>query len=68
MHINQVSFGFTTNKVLETKAFYENYLGAITIFEKEGYVNLKQGDLSTILSIEAPQKPGDNHAKYVRLC
>ena len=59
MKINQVSFGFTTDKVQETKEFYEKYLGAITIFEKEGYVNLKLGDISTILGIEAPQSPED---------
>ena len=64
MNINQVSFGFTTDKVQETKEFYEKYLGAKTIFEKDGYVNLKLGDISTILSIEAPQstedKPSDS--------
>ena len=59
MNINQVSFGFTTDKVQETKEFYEKYLGAITIFDSEGYVNLKLGDISTILSIEAPQSLGD---------
>ena len=35
MNINQVSFGFTTDKVQETKEFYEKYLGATTIFEKD---------------------------------
>ncbi|MCG8569052.1 MAG: VOC family protein [Spirochaetes bacterium] len=59
MKINQVSFGFTTDKVQETKEFYEKYLGATTIFEMEGYVNLKFGDSSTILGIEAPQSPED---------
>ncbi|MHC4535800.1 MAG: VOC family protein, partial [Planctomycetota bacterium] len=59
MNIDQVSFGFTTDKVQETKEFYEKYLGATTIFEKEGYVNLKLGDISTILAIEAPQSPED---------
>ena len=59
MKINQVSFGFTTDKVQETKEFYEKYLGATTIFEKEGYVNLKLGDISTILAIAAPQSPED---------
>ena len=46
MNINQVSFGFTTNKVQETKEFYEKYLGATTIFEKDGYACLKLGDIS----------------------
>ncbi len=59
MNIDQVSFGFTTNKVKETKEFYEKYLGATTIFEKEGYGCLKLGDISNILSIEAPQSPED---------
>ena len=59
MNINQVSFGFTTDKVQETKEFYEKYLGATTIFEKDGYVNLKLGDISTILEIVAPQSPED---------
>ena len=59
MNINQVSFGFTTDKVRETKEFYEKYLGATTIFEKDGYVNLKLGDISTILEIVAPQSPED---------
>lgn len=59
MKINQVSFGFTTNKVRETKEFYEKYLGAKTIFEKEGYVNVQLGDGSTVLGIEAPQSPKD---------
>ena len=59
MNIDQVSFGFTTNKVQDTKEFYEKYLGAETIFEKEGYACLKLGDISNILSIEAPQSPED---------
>ncbi|MCP4258909.1 MAG: glyoxalase [Planctomycetes bacterium] len=59
MNIDQVSFGFTTNKVQETKEFYETYLGATTIFEKDGYACLKLGDISNILSIEAPQSPED---------
>ena len=59
MNINQVSFGYTTDEVQETKEFYEKYIGATTIFEKDGYVNLKLGDISTILSIEAPQSPED---------
>ena len=59
MNIDQVSFGFTTNKVQETKEFYEKYLGATTIFEKDGYACLKLGDISNILSIEAPQSPED---------
>jgi len=57
MNINQVSFGFTTDKVQETKEFYEKYLGATTIFEKDGYACLKLGDISNILSIEAPHSP-----------
>ena len=59
MNINQVSFGFTTDKVQETKEFYEKHLGATTIFEKDGYVNLKLGDISTILEFVAPQSPED---------
>jgi len=59
MNINQVSFGFTTDKVQETKEFYEKYLGATTIFEKDGYVNLKLGDISNILAFVAPQSPED---------
>ncbi len=59
MNINQVSFGFTTDKVQETKAFYEKYLGATTLFEKDGYVNLKLGDISTVLEVVAPQGPDD---------
>lgn len=57
MNVQQVSFGFTTDKVRETKEFYEKYLGAKTIFEKEGYVNVQLGDGSTVLGIEAPQGP-----------
>ena len=59
MNINQVSFGFTTHKVKETKEFYESYLGATTLFEKEGYACLKLGDISNVLSIESPQSPED---------
>ncbi len=59
MNINQVSFGFTTDKVQETKEFYVKYLGATTLFEKDGYVNLKLGDISTVLEIVAPQSPED---------
>lgn len=57
MKINQVSFGFATNKIQETKEFYEKYLGAKTIFEKKGYINLRLGDGSTVLGIETPQDP-----------
>ena len=57
MNINQISFGFTTDKVQETKAFYERYLGATTIFEKDGYINLKFGNLSNVVSFVAPQNP-----------
>ncbi len=57
MKITQVSFGFTTDKVQETKEFYEKHLGATAIFERDGYVNLKLGDISTILEFVAPQSP-----------
>ena len=57
MNIISVSCGFTTDKVQETKEFYEKYLGATTIFEKEGYVKLRFGNTSTILELVAPQSP-----------
>ena len=57
MKINQVSFGFASNKVKETQTFYEEHLGATTLFETEGYACLKLGDVSNVLSIESPQDP-----------
>ena len=62
MTIISVSCGFTTVKVQETKEFYEKYLGATTIFEKEGYVNLRFGNTSTILELVAPQSPEDKQS------
>ena len=67
MNIDQVSFGFTTNKGQETKEFYGKYLGAITIFEKDGCACLKFGDISNILSIEAPQSPEDKPSDSIGL-
>jgi len=57
MNIISVSCGFTTEKVKETKEFYEKYFGAKTIFESDWYVNLKLGNTSTILEFTAPQSP-----------
>jgi len=62
MNIISVSCGFTTVKVQETKEFYEKYLEATTIFEKEGYVNLRFGNTSTILELVAPQSPEDKQS------
>lgn len=59
INIISVSCGFTTDKVQETKEFYEKYFGATTIFESDGYVNLKLGNTSTILEFTAPQSPED---------
>lgn len=62
MNILSVSCGFTTNKVQETKEFYERYLGAVTIFEQEGYVNFRIGNTSTVLELVAPQNPEDKQS------
>jgi hypothetical protein len=36
MKMNSVSVGFSTDKLAETKSFYETYFDAKTVFEIDG--------------------------------
>ena len=67
MNILSVSCGFTTDKVQETKEFYEKFLGATTIFEKEEYVNFRIGNTSTVLELLAPQNSEDKQSDIAGL-
>ncbi len=58
MRMNSVSFGYSTDKLQETKLFYEKYFDAKTVFEADGYMNLLIGNLPIVLEFSSPAVTG----------
>ena len=58
MRMNSVSFGYSTDKLKETKGFYETYFDAKTVFEADGYMNLLIGNLPVVLEFSSPDVTG----------
>lgn len=56
MKAKEVSSAFTTNKVQETKEFYQKYLGARVTFDCGWYVNLEFGNESASIQFMSPQQ------------
>jgi len=57
MKAKAVSSAFTTEKVQETKAFYQEYLGATVTFDCGWYINLSFGNEAATLQFMSPQLP-----------
>ena len=57
MKAKEVSSAFTTDKVQETKEFYEKYLGANVTFDCGWYINLEFGNNAATLQFMSPQRP-----------
>ncbi len=55
MKMNSVSVGFSTDKLAETKSFYETYFDAKTVFEIDGQMNLMIGNLQVVLEFTSPE-------------
>jgi len=56
MKAKEVSSAFTTNKVQETKEFYQKYLGANLTFDCGWYINLEFGNESASIQFMSPQQ------------
>lgn len=57
MKAKEVSSAFTTEKVRETKEFYQKYLGAEVTFDCGWYVSLAFGHSAATLQFMSPQEP-----------
>ncbi len=57
MNVKELSGAFTTDKIQETKAFYEKYFDARVIFDCGWYVNLAFGSGTATLQFMSPKEP-----------